>query len=258
MKLYWRYFIIQCKSQLQHKASFLMLVFGQFLATFTSFLGIYFIMSRFQQVAGFTTAEVLLNFSIISFSYAMAEMFARGFDSFAQIIGNGEFDRMLVRPKNLFVQILGSRIELSRLGRLIQAFLMFAWVIANSNITWTADKILTISLMLIGGIIVFASLFLLYASLCFFTLEGLELINIFTDGGREFGQYPFSIYGEGVLKLLTFIIPLALVQYYPLLYLTGRSQQSALMFAPILATLFLIPVYNFWCFALNHYQSTGS
>lgn len=258
MKLYWRYFMIQCKSQLQHKRSFLMLVFGQFLATFTSFLGIYFIMARFQQVASFTTAEVLLNFSIMSFAYAMAEMFARGFDSFAQIIGNGEFDRMLVRPKNLFVQILGSRIELSRMGRLIQALLMFAWVIPNSNITWTFDKILTLILMLLGGTIVFASLFLLYASLCFFTLEGLEFINIFTDGGREFGQYPFSIYGQGVLKFLTYIIPLALVQYYPLLYLTGRSSQATLMFAPLLATLFVIPVYFFWRFALKHYQSTGS
>lgn len=258
MALYWRYFIIQYKSQLQHKTSFLMLVLGQFLATFTSFLGIYFIMDRFQAVAGFTRDEVLLNFAIISFSFALSELFARGFDSFAHIIGNGEFDRMLVRPKNLFLQILGSRIELSRIGRLLQSFLMFVWVVSNSQIMWTFDRIVTLIFMLIGGTIVFASLFLLYASLCFFTLEGLEFINILTDGGREFGQYPFSIYGQGVLKFLTYIVPLALVQYYPLLYLTSRSEQTLLMFTPLLASLFVVPVYVFWCFAFKHYQSTGS
>lgn len=258
MALYWRYFMIQCKSQLQHKTSFLMLVLGQFLATFTSFLGIYFIMDRFQAVAGFTREDVLLNFAIISFSFALAELFARGFDSFAQIIGNGEFDRMLVRPKNLLLQILGSRIELSRIGRLIQSCLMFVWFVSNSHIMWTFDRIVTLIFMLIGGTVVFASLFLLSASLCFFTLEGLEFINILTDGGREFGQYPFSIYGQGVLKFLTYIVPLALIQYYPLLYLTDRSEQMLLMFTPLLASLFVVPVYAFWRFSLKHYQSTGS
>lgn len=258
MKLYGRYLKIQLNSQLQHKASFLMLVFGQFLATFTSFLGVYFMMHRFYQVADFTLSEVLLNFSIVAFAFATAELFARGFDSFAQIISNGEFDRMLVRPKNLFIQILGSRMEFSRIGRLIQAVLLFIWAVTNSTITWTPAKILTIIFMWFGATIVFATLFLLYASLCFFTLEGLEFINILTDGGREFGQYPFSIYGEFVLKFLTFIVPLALVQYYPLLYLTDRSDQLYLMFLPLAATLFVFPVYGFWCFALKHYQSTGS
>ena len=35
-------------------------------------------------------------------------------------------------------------------------------------------------------------------------------MNIFTYGAREFGKYPFSVYGSGILKVLTFVIPLAL------------------------------------------------
>lgn len=258
MKLYWRYFMIHLKSQMQHKTSFLMLIVGQFLATFTAFLGMYYMMARFQQIDGFTLNEVLISFSIITLAFALAEMFARGFDSFAILIGNGEFDRMLVRPQNLVLQVLGSRIELSRIGRLIQALLIFGYVLPNSDIQWTGLKLLTLCFMIIGGVIVFSSLFLLYASLCFFTIEGLEFINIFTDGGREFGQYPFSIYGEAVLKFLTFIVPLALVQYYPLLFLLGRSQNTFFVFVPLIACLFIFPCYGMWRFGLKHYQSTGS
>ena len=51
------------------------------------------------------------------------------------------------------------------------------------------------------------------AGISFFTIEGLEFMNIFTDGSREFGKYPLSVYGKGVLKFMTYVIPFALVQY---------------------------------------------
>lgn len=258
MKLYWRYFLIHVKSQMQHKSSFVMLIIGQFLAAFTAFLGMYYMMSRFYQVDGFTLNEVVISFAIISLAFALAEMFARGFDEFSIIIGNGEFDRMLTRPKNLILQVLGSRIELSRIGRVLQAVLIFAFVLPSSDIQWNGLNILTLCFMVFGGIVVFSSLFLLYASLCFFTIEGLEFLNIFTDGGREFGQYPFSIYGEIVLKFVTFVVPLALVQYYPLLFLLGRSDDIRLAFVPLLACLFVIPCYGAWRLGLKHYKSTGS
>lgn len=69
-------------------------------------------------------------------------------------------------------------------------------------------------------------------------------MNIFTDGGREFGMYPLSVYGESVLRLLTFTVPLALFQYYPLLYLTGRQQSLLNALCPLLSLWFLLPCYG--------------
>ena len=83
-------------------------------------------------------------------------------------------------------------------------------------------------------------------------------MNIFTDGAREFGVYPFSIYGQGILKLLTFIVPVALFQYYPLLYIIGESDNPLYMFTPLIGLLFLGPCYAFWRFGLKKYKSTGS
>ncbi|MBO5501408.1 MAG: ABC-2 family transporter protein, partial [Clostridia bacterium] len=110
----------------------------------------------------------------------------------------------------------------------------------------------------VGGVAVFAGLFVLYAAFSFFTIDGLEFMNIFTDGSREFGKYPLSIYGEGVLKLLTYVIPIALFQYYPFLYLIGRTQNRWMMVLPLLGWLFLIPCYGFFRLGLSRYQSTGS
>ena len=258
LKLYGTYFSIHLRSQMQHKASFFMTVFGQFLTSFSAFLAIRFMFLRFYAVDGFTYPEVLLCYAVMLMAFSLAECFARGFDSFASMLGNGTFDRILTRPRGLVFQVLAMKMEFSRIGRLAQAVAVFAVALVQCGVVWTADKILTLIMMLVSGVGIFTGLFVVYASFCFFTTEGLEFMNIFTDGGREFGMYPFSIYGREILRFFTYVVPLALVQYYPLLYLTGRSANVLYMFLPLLALLFLVPCAVFWRVGLKHYKSTGS
>ncbi|NLO39751.1 MAG: hypothetical protein GX115_09810 [Ruminiclostridium sp.] len=258
MKLYLKYLSIHLRSQMQYKASFFLTLLGQFVLSFSVFLGIYFMFGRFNRVEGFTYEEVLICFAIMLTAFSIAECFARGFDTFSTILGNGEFDRVMVRPRNEIFQVLATKVDLSRFGRLLQAFIIFLYAIPAGNITWTLDKVVTLLLMIGSGVVVFSCLFLVYAALCFFTTEGLEFMNIFTDGGREFGKYPFSIYGSGVLKFFTYVIPLALFQYYPFLYLVGKSDNRLYMFYPLLALLFVLPCLALWRFGVKHFKSTGS
>jgi ABC-2 type transport system permease protein len=258
MRLYLKYASIILRSQMQYKASFVMTSIGQFLVAFTTFLGMYFLFNRFNSVSGFTFSEVLLCFAIVLSAFSLAECFVRGFDAFSGIISNGEFDRIMVRPRNEIFQVLASRIEFARIARLLQAVLMFCYAIPRSDIIWTIDKVMTAAFMIVGGFFVFSGLFIIYASICFFTIEGLEFMNIFTDGSREFGKYPLSIYGDGVLKFLTYVVPIALFQYYPFTYLIGRTNNKVYMVLPLIGVLFLIPSLMFWRIGIKHYKSTGS
>jgi len=246
------------KSQMQYKASFAFSLVGQFFVAFTVFLSLNFLFMRFDYVDDFTYQEVLICFAVMLMAFSLGEMFGRGFDRFPVLLGNGTFDRALVRPRNIVFQVLASTIEFTRLGRTLQAVTVFVYVIPRSGIVWTWDKILTLCLMVICGGVLFFGLFLIYAALSFFTVEGLEFMNIFTDGGREHGRLPFSVYGENVLRFLTFVIPLALVQYYPLLYLLGREESMFFAFTPVFALLFLLPCYGLFRFGLRRYKSTGS
>ena len=241
IKLYIHYISINIRCMMQYKSSFFLNVTGQFLVSFTVFLSMFFMFKRFSSVEGFTYSEVLLCFSTILLDFSLAEMFARGFDSFSVMVRGGDFDRILVRPRGEIMQVLGSKFELTRIGRMLQAIMMFIYGIMASGITWNFSGILTIVFMIIGGTVVFSALFLIYASICFFTLDGLEFMNIFTDGAKEFGQYPTAIYGKKILLFTTFVIPYSLFQYYPLLFLTGRSGNILLMFLPLGAGWFIIP-----------------
>ena len=258
MGLYLKFVLMHLQSQMQYKISFLLTTLGQFLVSFTALLGVWFMFTRFNEVEGFSFPQVLLCFATTLMAFSLAELFGRGFDRFPRIISNGEFDRILVRPRQVVPQVLAAEIDFSRLGRLLQAVLVFIYAIPASGITWTMDRVATLSLMVICGTIVFFCLFLIYAAISFFTIEGLEFMNILTDGGREFGRYPFSVYGNEVLRFLTYIVPLALIQYYPLLYLVDRETSILYMLMPLLALPFAIPAYAFWRYGLSNYKSTGS
>lgn len=256
LKLYGRFFSINLKSQMQYKTSFFLMFFGQFIIAFSSFLGMYFLFSRFNTVEGFTMREVLLCFSAVNMAFTIAETFVRGFDVFSVMISNGDFDRILLRPRNVIFLVLASKMEFSRLGKLLQGLLIVA--VAVPAVEWTWDKAVTYLLMVVSGAFIFSCLFIIGASVCFFTTESLEILNIFTDGTKQFGQYPISIYGEGILKFLTYVLPVALFQYYPFLYLLGRETSAFYMLCPLLTVLFFIPTYILWRIGLRHYKSTGS
>ena len=123
----------------------------------------------------------------------------------------------------------------------------------------TSDGVIApLIFMLIGGAAVFSGLFMVYAALCFYTLDGLEFMNILTDGAREYGKYPIGIYGKRMLQFCTVIVPYALIQYYPLLYLLGRTTSLWNMVMPLFAVIFLIPCYVLWRVGVRHYKSSGS
>jgi ABC-2 type transport system permease protein len=258
MKLYFKYFSMHLKSQMQYKAVFFLNIFGRIITSFATVVAVLFMFTRFNKVEGFTLGQTLLCAAVVTMSYSLAEVFARGFDIFPRLLGNGEFDRILVRPRGIIFQVLASHMEFIRLGVFIQAVAVLCYAIPNSGVTWTRDKILTLLLMITCGGAVFLGLYIVYASFAFFTTEGLEFMNILTYGGREFGRYPYAIYGDGILKFLTYIVPLALFQYYPLLYLLDRVQSRFYMFTPLISLLFLIPSYAFFRIGLRRYKSTGS
>ena len=258
IKLYFNYFAINIKSQMQYKLSFFMSALAQCVVSFSTFLGLYFMFARFNTVDGFTYEQALLCFSAMLMAFSVAEMFGRGFDVFPRMIGNGEFDRILVRPRKIIFQIIASKMEFSRIGRLLQAAVIMCYAVPNCGVAWTFEKALVLIFMVACGGVIFFGLFIVYAAFTFFTIEGLEFMNILTDGGREFGRYPFSIYGKGILRFLTFVVPLALFQYYPLLYLLGIEDGAPYMFAPLFGLIFILPCTAFFQYGVGRYKSTGS
>ena len=246
------------KSLLEYGKTFIISCMGQIATSIFSFLSIIFLFDKFGNIEGYTFENVLICFSISFFGFSIAECFFRAFDHFDKMIANGEFDRVLVRPRSIILQVLGLKVEFAKFGRCLASLVIVIWVIIRNPDLLETEKLITLTLMAIGTIIIYASLFVLKAGITFFTTQSLEIMNIFTDGARDLAQYPLNIYHKWVKNFFTYILPLALVNYYPLLYFLGKSNKISYMISPILVAFYLIPAFIVFYQGVKRYSSIGS
>ena len=258
--IYFRYLAMNVKAILEYRLSAWLVATGQILTGLFSFLGLGLLFSRFGSLAGWSFAEAALCFGVTYTAFAISETFARGFDSFSRMVIQGEFDRVLLRPRSTIIQVLGSKTDITRLSRVLFGIVIVCAIIPRTDIAWGFSKITTLVLMILGGSAVFTGVFILGATVCFFTLEGLEVINIFTDGGRELASYPLPVYGKWVTRFFTFIIPFGCMNYLPLIYITGRAESWPVLYMlmPLLGFVFILPCVLVWRLGVRHYSSAGS
>ncbi|HWR40342.1 MAG TPA: ABC-2 family transporter protein [Patescibacteria group bacterium] len=260
MALYLKYLQILLKSQLQYRLSFGLLVLGQFIIPFSFFAGIYFLFARFGTLQGWTFYEVALGFAVIHMAFAITQCFVRGFDQFPQLVNSGDFDRMMLRPPSLLLQVFASRFEFIKIGRLLQSLAVLIWAISELPAIWGFLKIMTLGLMLASGVCLFASLYILTAALSFWTIQGLDLVDVFANGGREMAQYPQHIYQRWVQRFFTFVIPFGCINYLPLLFLLDKMEGNPwpYVLSPLYSLLFLGPCLGIWRIGVRRYLSSGS
>ena len=258
MKLYLNSLALHLKSELEYRMSFIISFLSQILIFFTYYFVIIALFSKFNNIKGFTLYEVLLCFSIIQFGFAFNEVFARGIDKFDKLIIEGGFDRLLLRPKNLILQVLCSDGDFVKVSRLIQAIIVLVIALINLKVEITFLKVICLILMLMASCVIFFGIFLLAASYCFMTVQGLEVRNVFTDGGKHMAQYPIGVFKKGFVFFFTFIIPYAFVNYYPLLYFIGRKDNILYAFSPIVVFLYLIPCFIVFYMGVKKYEGSGS
>ncbi len=263
-RLYLRYLGISVRSQMQYRCSFVTRCLGQFVFTSIDLLGMWALFARFRSLRGWCFAEAALFYGIVRVAFAIADGFARGFDVFDQMVKSGEFDRLLLRPRSTALQVAGRELTLFRAGRLAQGLLVLLWAASTLEVHWSAARVALACFTVLGGACMFAGLFVLQATLAFWTTETLEIMNTVTYGGTETAQYPLSVYRPWFRKFFTFGVPLACVSYFPALAILGREDRaigSPVWFqcsAPLIGVAFLLVSLRIWRFGVRHYRSTGS
>ena len=151
MALYIRYASVCTQSIMEYKLSFLLMVFARFMMAFGELAAIKFLFAGITQINGYTYGDILLCFSIVQMSFTFAELFGNGFKGFSGMVRGGEFDRMMLRPRSLILQVIGSRFELGRTGPLLTAVITLVVGIRHSQVAWNLLTVWTAAAMVAGG-----------------------------------------------------------------------------------------------------------
>jgi ABC-2 type transport system permease protein len=263
IRLYARYASISLRGQMEYRASFLMQTAGQFLVTGIEFLGIWALFTRFGQIRGWTLGEVAFLYGLISITWSIADAVSRGFDVFGTTVKNGDFDRILLRPRSTIVQLFGHELTLRRMGRFAQGLAVLVFANQTLDIAWSGGRIALLALAVIGGVCLFIGLMILEATSAFWTTESLEVWNAFTYGGVTMSQYPLEIYRPWFRRFFLVVIPLGCIGYLPGLAILGRADPLGTSLplqwmAPLAGPIFILICLQAWRFGVRRYQSTGS
>lgn len=259
-RLYWRYIAVVLMSKMQYPLSFAMVAIASFMASAAPLLGIYALFSRFDTLLGWHVNEIIMMYGMINLGFALSDIVVRGFDQFAALVKSGDFDMLLLRPRSTALQVAGREVHIPKLGVAAQASLVLAYAISVFPHTFPPHHLLLIGWAVLGGACLFYGLFVIQATLVFWTTETLEVMNIVTYGGLDLGQYPISIYKPWLRRIFTYLVPVACITYFPMLLLTG--QQGPFVWlgwaAPAAGVIFLFAALAFWQVGVQHYRSSGS
>ncbi len=135
---------------------------------------------------------------------------------------DGTLDTLLVRPAPVLAQVAADRFALRRLGRITQGLLVLGYALVVVDVDWTAAKVLMMPVMVVSGAAIFASVFVAGAAFQFVAQDAAEVQNAFTYGGTTLLQYPPTVFAKDLVRGVTFVLPLAFVNWVPALYVLGR------------------------------------
>jgi ABC-2 type transport system permease protein len=207
--------------------------------------------------------EVAFLYGTSGVSFGIADLLLGNFGRVGSRVRDGTVDTLLVRPVPVLAQVAADRFAVRRLGRLAQASLLLGWSLWELSVDWTPAAVALLPVMLLSGAAIFAAVFVAGGAFQFWAQDAAEVQNAFTYGGGTLLQYPPGIFARDLVRGVTFVVPLAFVNWLPALRVLGRPDPLGLpgwvdFASPAVAAVCCAVAGLVWRAGLRAYTSTGS
>jgi ABC-2 type transport system permease protein len=255
--LYLTYFRLTLKSWWQYRADFAISIVASALHDGSTLIFLNGVFANVQQLEGWSFREMLLIWGLAVLCRSLANSL---FDVPHRIhfyIWRGTLDRLLVRPPALLLQIAGeSGLTLPALGRVLIAVAAVLTILPGLHLPWWAA--LYLPLVAVSGALIMFSVQLILACLSFWFTNVLSLMQTLA-WMSQFGEYPVTVFALPLRFLFTWILPYAMMGFYPAAFLLrGDEYRLYGLLVPLIALLLLGLALSAWRVGLQNYQSTGS
>jgi len=171
--------------------------------------------------------EVLLIQAIFTMSTAIADIFFGGvlWATMRHVI-EGSLEIVLLKPVDCLFFLVASTVDFSSISLFLGGGIMFA--VALSNIGRVSVlMVLQFIILFIAGICVMMGISLIMAATSFKWVGNSRLPEIF-DSIKYFGRYPQNIFHKAISAVTSFVVPVAMIGYFPAAALLGEANVIAL------------------------------
>lgn len=185
------------------------------------FATIKFVVQQFGEINGWNYGQLAFLYGISVISHALSMIFfVQGWFMGFYVI-EGDFDRFLTRPLSVLYQFFFTNINVFGLTDLIPGILVFVYGCVKTGFSFTVLNVVGIIVMLIGATLIRGGIYILLGSTSFWTKSANDFGQFTQEIFDKTTMYPISMYPEAMQLILTFVIPIGWVSFYPASELLG-------------------------------------
>ena len=262
LRLYIRLVRLSMQARLQYRADFIMGILNILALNAVNLGLIGIIVYRFVDLNGWIIWELVFLYCLWLLGHCIYSLFFWHFWDLEEYIVQGTFDQFLLRPASPLIQFLGR--EVQYIGLADMAFATAGLVLAYTNLDlhWDIAHWLFFPIVVLSGTVIETCLILMVACISFWAGRSSIAIDMIAEFNTLVQHYPIDIFGLWFRVIVTGIIPVAFMNYYPALMLLGKlDPQSPTAWlgyiSPFVAIILLVIAAGVWHLAIRRYSSAG-
>ena len=235
-------------------------LFGFFFTQIAGILFLYLVFRQIPHLQGWTMEQLIFIYGFAQIPRGIDHLFTDNIWLVAwRLVISGDFDRYMLRPMNVFFQVIAEKLQPDALGELLVGSILVVYASVQGVVFWSAEKVVLFLISILAGSLIYTSIKLFFASFSFWIKQSGPFLQ-FAYELADFAKYPTDIYHKGIRFVITWVIPFAFVAYLPASYFLGNGITSG----------FVIPIecaiaVAFWCIAywvfrrgIQRYESAGN
>ena len=221
------------------------------------------LVDSFQPLSGWTFPQLTFLYGLSLMSRGVMSILSFQSRRIDMMVTRAEFDRLLLRPLDVTFQFSFNNVNLVGLLHLTIGTAYFIYGSRLVHFEWTLASVFEVLLVVAGGTLIYWSYFTLISSVAFWTMRSQPLVDASMELLSRGTFYPLSIYPHALQLILTFVLPIGFIGFYPACDFLGQSDRSALpldvaLLTPAVGLVMLGLSLLVFRAGLRRYESAGS
>lgn len=259
LRIYGKLQLLHTRAHLEYEADFWVGILGVALRHAAGFVFVWTLFGRVKEIQGWSFWEIVFLYGLSIVPLGLVEIFYDGQWQLRQLVRLGELDRLLVRPVSPALQVITQLCSIHGFGSVLLGSTLLIRSGSVLDLEWGAGEFAYLIVTLVSSVLLIGSLNYISNCVAFFDPGANVAVPLLVQTTTEFAKFPLELYGRLVQVLITWILPLTFVSYFPgrlLLHKAGDGLWLGVM-SPFVGPLLVVITAWVWRKSLGLYQGVG-
>jgi ABC-2 type transport system permease protein len=262
-QLYFRLIQISLLSRMQYRANFIVGLLGLIVWNVVNLALIGILINQFTSLKDWTLWQLVFLYCLWILGYSLYSLFFSHTSQIEDYLIEGTFDQFLLRPASPLIQVLGREFQYLEIADALFALTGLSLAYSRLGLNWNGWHWGFFVLAVVSSAVIVLAINLLLACTAFWTGRSRGAAMVVGRFQGLVQWYPIEIFGRAFRVIVTGLLPVAFLNYYPALVLLDKLDRADSgwwlgYMSPVVALLLVGIVSRVWRRALIQYTSSGS